>query len=269
MVNTSRKSLLALAIAVALLVAVSLASSDSASASHSWNGYHWARTANPFTLKLGDNVSTKWDAHLATASADWSVSDVLDTAVVAGLGGNSCKAQTGRIEVCSKKYGAVGWLGIAQVWVSGLHITKATAKMNDTYFNTPAYNTPAWRQLVMCQEIAHGFGLDHQDEIFTNANLGTCMDYTNDPDGPPSNEHPNQHDYDALDLIYAHLDTTTTVASPTGSSRFGLDGDDDGGNWGRAVGRDGNGRDNKFERDFGNGQKLITHVFWVDGTGPK
>ena len=23
---------------------------------HSWGGYHWARTSNPFTLKVGDNV---------------------------------------------------------------------------------------------------------------------------------------------------------------------------------------------------------------------
>lgn len=27
-------------------------------ASHSWNGYHWARTSNPFTLKLGNNLTT-------------------------------------------------------------------------------------------------------------------------------------------------------------------------------------------------------------------
>ncbi len=35
----------------------------------------------------------------------------------------------------------------------------------------------------MCQEIGHDFGLDHQDENFNNPNLGTCMDYTNDPLG--------------------------------------------------------------------------------------
>ncbi|MCW2640621.1 MAG: hypothetical protein JWP76_2927, partial [Dactylosporangium sp.] len=63
----------------------------------------------------------------------------------------------------------------------------------------------------MCQEIAHTFGLDHQDEIFDNPNLGTCMDYTNNPTGPPSNEHPNQHDYDQLVTIYAHLDSSSTV----------------------------------------------------------
>jgi hypothetical protein len=40
----------------------------------------------------------------------------------------------------------------------------------------------------MCQEVGHTFGLDHQDENFNNTNLGTCMDYTNDPS---TNQHPN------------------------------------------------------------------------------
>ena len=59
------------------------------------------------------------------------------------------------------------------------------------------YNTPAYRRFVTCQELGHDFGLDHQDEVFDNPNLGSCMDYTNDPDGgaggasatDPSNEH--------------------------------------------------------------------------------
>lgn len=25
---------------------------------HAWGTYHWARTANPFALKLGDNVTS-------------------------------------------------------------------------------------------------------------------------------------------------------------------------------------------------------------------
>ena len=53
-------------------------------ANHSWGGYHWARTSNPFTLKLGDNLTAPWDQSLATASADWSLSSVLDTTIVIG-----------------------------------------------------------------------------------------------------------------------------------------------------------------------------------------
>ena len=67
----------------------------------------------------------------------------------------------------------------------------------------------------MCQEVGHTLGLDHQDENFDNPNLGTCMDYTSDPG---TNQHPNQHDYDELEAIYAHLDTTTTVGSAAPAS---------------------------------------------------
>ena len=38
--------------------------SNNTSANHSWGGYHWARTANPFTIKAGDNVDSSWDAYL-------------------------------------------------------------------------------------------------------------------------------------------------------------------------------------------------------------
>lgn len=32
------------------------------SANHSWGTYHWSRTSNPFTLKVGDNVTANWDS---------------------------------------------------------------------------------------------------------------------------------------------------------------------------------------------------------------
>ncbi len=234
-------------------------------ASHSWGPYHWARMSNPFTLKLGDNVTSTWDAYLAEASSDWSVSSVLDTAIVGGQGGKNCRATSGRVEVCNRKYGNNGWLGIAQIWVNGNgHITQGLAKMNDTYFNTSTYNMPAWRRLVMCQEVAHTFGLDHQDETFGNPNLGTCMDYTSDPDGPLSNEHPNAHDYEQLELMYAHLDSSTTLsAAVPGGNGQDVDWDNPKG-WGKALQKDGKGRYSHFERDLGNGHKVFTFVLWAD-----
>ena len=168
-------------------------------AEHAWGTYHWGRTANPFTLQLGDNVSSTWDAYLRTTASDWSASSVLDTVVKSGkTKPNTCRATNGRVEVCSAKYGFNGWLGVAQIWISGSHIVKGTTKVNDTYFNTATYNTAAWRNMVMCQEVGHTLGLNHQDENFSNTNLDTCMDYTSDP---TSNQHPNQHDYDMLDTI--------------------------------------------------------------------
>ena len=135
--------------------------------------------------------------------------------------------------------------------------------MNDTYFNTATYNTPAWRRLVMCQEVAHAFGLDHQDENFSNPNLGTCMDYTNDPDGPPSNEHPNAHDYAQLETIYTHLDSTTTVGQTVPGPGKHAEGADVA-EWGKSLRQDGNGRTSLYVRDLGNGEKLFTFVIWVE-----
>lgn len=234
-------------------------------ATHSWGGYHWSRSANPLNLKLGDNVSTIWDSNLATASTDWSVSSVLDTLVVTGqTNPKNCKAVIGRVEVCNSKYGNNGWLGIAQIWASGNHITQGTVKLNDTYFNTAKYNTPAWRQFVMCQEIGHTFGLDHQDENFSNPNLATCMDYTKDPS---TNQHPNQHDYDQLETIYAHLDETSSASSKTApAGAFGGDDIDtsDPKEWGKVVKESADGRSSLHERDLGKGNKVFTFVIWAN-----
>ena len=178
----------------------------------SWSNYHWARQSNPFTVKLGSNLSPAWVPYLNSTSSDWSVSSVLDTVVINGSSEpKSCLPTLGIIEICNSTYGETGWLGIAEIWVTSDHIIQATVRINDTYFITPKYNFPPFKSLVMCQEVGHTFGLAHQDEIQTNTNLGSCMDYSNNPAGPPSNERPNQHDYDELNLIYLHLDDITTV----------------------------------------------------------
>jgi hypothetical protein len=231
----------------------------SPSANHSWNGYHWARTSNPFFVSLGDNVSSVWDSHLDVASDDWSISALLDTAVDGGQAkGRNCRPPSGRVEVCDAAYGNNGWLGIAQISVSGKHITSGSVRLNDTYFNTSPYNTSAWRQLVVCQEVGHTFGLDHQDETFDNPNLGTCMDYTNNPS---TNQHPNAHDYEELEIIYEHLDSTTTV----GTAAHGAQGNppDSPSEWGQLMKTTHGGRTQVFERDFGNGQKVVTFVIWA------
>jgi len=220
---------------------------NSISGLHSWNGYHWARTSNPFTLNLRDNVSTTWDPYLNEASYDWSLSSVLDTTVML-FNGRSCRISAGSILICNSKYGKTGWLGIAQIWISGEHITQGIVKMNDTYFNMQQYNTPELRRLVMCQEIGHTLGLSHQDEDFYNIPLGSCMDYSSNP---VLNQHPNFHDYEELELIYEHLDTTTTVISST------LDGN----NWGNIVS---SGEKSRIHILCEDRECLITHVFEVE-----
>jgi hypothetical protein len=192
---------------VAAVIAVfAAAAAPSALANHSWGNYHWARAANPFTVPLVDSVSntaySNWDGALSGASADWSQSSVLDSPIVSGGGGNTrnCKATDGRIRVCNATYGFNGWLGLATIWLSGSHIVRATTKVNDSYFNSSSYSYTNERH-VMCQEVGHGYGLDHQDE--SGADLNTCMDYSNALDNPS----PNAHDYEQLETIYnSHVD---------------------------------------------------------------
>lgn len=254
-----------------------------ASAEHSWGGYHWARTSSPFALQLVDSVTTGWNPYLETTSTDWSASTALNTTIVSGNDSNStrkrCPAVLGKDRICNAAYGNNNWLGLAQVWVySDGHIAQGVVKLNDTYFNTATYNTPAWKNLVMCQEVGHTLGLDHQDETFDNPNLGTCMDYTNDPDGTLSNpdqlnnEYPNTHDYDMLldAIMYGHLDSTNTVASSIdggGKGRPVAVGQDidlnDPSAWGKAVKQDARGNGSLYERDLGNGEKLFTFVIWA------
>lgn len=261
-----------------LVVAGLVAAVVPALAGHGWGPspgvyYHWARTSNPFTLKVGDNVTSAWDAHLGTAISDWHASSVLNLTGVAGnLNPRTCKGTTGRVDVCNAKYGLNGWLGIASISITGgVHITKGTTKVNDSYYSPGSqYDTPAWRQFVMCQEIGHDFGLGHVNENFSDPNTGSCMDYTDNPaggGGEPNNEHPNQHDYDQLASIYSHLDSTTTVnaALPSASRVPAMD-DLDLNNraaWGRLVAASAGHGQETYELDLGHGNKIITHVIWT------
>ena len=239
-----------------VLIAMLAAFPLSAGATHAWSTYHWARTSNPFTLKVGDNVDANWDAYLNTTVSDWSQSNVLDLTKVAGsTTGRRCRATAGRIEVCNAAYGNNGWLGLAQIWLSSGHITQGTAKMNDSYFNQAQYNNPDEKNHVMCQEVGHTFGLGHTSEDGSTQN--TCMDYSTSP----TSTHPNQHDYDQLAIIYAHLDSTTTIGSaPAGFMNADVHAQE---NWGAKVSESADGRSAIFARDFGNGYLILTEVYWA------
>jgi hypothetical protein len=238
-------------------------------ANHSWGGYHWARTSNPFTLKLGDNLtSNDWKSHLAQTSQDWNSGNTpVITAIVAGESGTKrCRMVAGTTQVCNGGYGFNGWLGLASINITdGTHITQGSAKMNDSYFNTSTYNNPNEREHVMCQEVAHTFGLGHQDE--SGKSLNTCMDYfsnTGANAGSTLSTKPNQHDFDELRIIYSHTDSTTTLAAgATSPAVAGVDVSDDPNSWGQLVSQSKNGRSSTYERFERDGSKTVTHVFWT------
>jgi len=242
------------------VIAASAALVGTALASHSWRSYHWSRATNPLQLSVGDNVDSSWDSYLNGAIDDWSQSSVVTLARVASNKDPvSCSPTAGRIEACNASYGSTGWLGIAQIWLSGRsHISQAITKVNDTYFNQAPYNTPAWRRLVMCQEIAHDFGLDHQDVNFNNPNLGSCMDYTSNPSGPPSNEHPNPHDFEQLVTIYSHLDGSSGGGTGCKGKKCqnGLENAPPFSQASRANG-------DVYVDAAANGGHRVTHVFWT------
>ena len=89
------------------------------------------------------------------------------------------------------------------------------------------------------------------------------MDYTNNPE---TNQHPNKHDYDQLTTIYSHLDSFTSIQNgtqklPLGQSISQAITNSDFGNrsdWGRELRN--NGYIAQYERDFGNGNKLLTTI---------
>lgn len=242
-------------------------------ADHSWGKYKWKPGSIPFTLTLGDNVDSSWDGHLITSSVYWSASTVIDTFVDTGSTDPiSCSPEAGNVQVCNAEYGDTGWLGIAQIYGRGSSITAGVAKLNDTYYNMPFYNTAAWRLMVMCQEVAHTFGLSHQDETFDNVNLGSCMDYTDDPDGSIdgelSNEYPNQHDYDQLESIYASTKGGKNDGGSEGgggcnpkSPKCNPAATGDHAQFGRLM--SGRGGKEVYVKDLGNGLKMTTHVTWT------
>ena len=266
MFKTSRRITLVTAMVLSVLTMFAAVSY----ASHSWGGYHWARTSNPFTLKVGNNLSSSWTGHFNTAIADWSNSSVMNLTAIAGTAGKNCRMVAGTVQVCNRTYGNNGWLGLASINITGgTHITQGSAKMNDTYFNTSTYNNPNEKLHVMCQEIGHTFGLDHQST--SGASLNTCMDYfsnTGANAGSTLSIHPNTHDYDQLVTIYSHLDSFSTNAASNAASMDSAAGTrnevtDQPETWGQLMRQSKSGRSSVYGRLNSDGSETYTHVYWT------
>lgn len=270
-----------------ILTAICLVAAVPAFAGHAWENYHWKNSGTELNIPIHDTLSDdwrNWEYYLDVADGDWDQSPIFANTVYWDQplsNPKRCVSATGKIEVCNAAYGRTGWLGVAGIWVSGGHITKGYTKVNDTYFDTATYNTPAWRMFVMCQEIGHDFGLGHVNETFDDPNTGSCMDYTNDPDGgsggasetDPSNEHPNAHDYEQLEIQH-HWGTSdalgmiSTMAADATRPRTIEEIYAGASQWGAPVKFDKQGRPTTFRLvvpNHGGGENdmIITHVLWA------
>lgn len=245
-------------------------------AEHAWSSYHWARTKSSFDLTVVNSTTADWDGYVDQAVVDWSGSSSLN--MIQDPGGSiadkdrrQCNGPSGQVRICNMTYGQTGWLGIAGISIDTQgHITTGYTKLNDTYFSTAFYNTPAWKQSVTCQELGHNVGLGHQDEDFNNQSLYSCMDYQN-----PPYEYPNAHDFDQLALIYGHTDTYDSYSSggaPTPckgrkcqGAAVGIDNGNSPLGWGLSLGR--RGQSETFLRIDPDGTRHLTHVTWALGHG--
>jgi len=179
-------------------------SASGAYADNQWSNYHWEKKNTPpdhpiLTLSIGDNHTdvnpTHWSTLLDVVRSNWDQDD-------GGFGGaylavNIVDGGAGDIESYNDDYGNTGWLGLASIWITrgkNKHIVRGQSKVNDYYIGYDSFSEDFNWAHVLCQEIGHTFGLDH------NRDAGdTCM---NDQTALLS-PTPNDHDTDMLDIMYA------------------------------------------------------------------
>ena len=146
-------------------------------------------------LKLFFATSTSTTGNSGSlCSTDWDANVEIDSGVFI----------PNEIHVCNDFFGVdIGWVGLSITWfipATG-EIIVAQTLLNDDFLQDPGNTTwfnNAARQLVVCQEVGHGLGVDHQN----GRNKQTCMNRFFGV-GDSAFIDPNQHDFDQLAKIYS------------------------------------------------------------------
>ena len=269
------KAFLARAIGAALLlwVLTGVLQPAAIQASHSWAS-HWRRPSSAmFEVPTRRMLSSIWLTRFATAMADWRKPAMkkIRPKHTSSTGQNaSCPLFMNTMSVCNGNYGAVPWAGLAQVWSSGGHTVYGRAVQNDYYMT--GTQAVAYRQMVICQEIGHVLGLGHINVSFNTPNVGSCMDYTNDPDGgpggvsntDPDNMNPYAHDYAQINSRYSHIGMIPQIipglkqdVMPAAMATINPLKVED---FGALVARGDAGHTERYLRDYGNGWTVTTWV---------
>ena len=182
-------------------------------ASHGWSNYHWQRTSSALknipvrryhSASLGPSVQHGNDRLAESVDDENQASD----------GGfrqapnPSARCVTGQVSCATElwKYGLARFGSIAVK--RGAHLVGRSSQ-NNTY-SMAQYNNVAWRQLVICQEIGHTFGLGHVNVRINTPNTGSCMDYTNDPDGGRWRRQPQRQEQHASQCARLCVDQLET-----------------------------------------------------------
>jgi len=182
---------------------------------HFWDNYRWHKTTQNLHITIGDchNLSNiDWSSMLTDVIYHWNnvpenqdgTGEIYEPTNVSFF---QTTCETAMIKSYNDNYGDTDWLGHASIFINGDgYIVGATSKVNEYYSLT----TGQW-QHVLCQEIGHGFPLDHQSE--DGSDLNTCMDY----DMYHTNKYPNKHDVYLLNSLYGNttenINTTTTTTT--------------------------------------------------------
>jgi hypothetical protein len=199
-----------------------------ASADHTWSGYHWS--SDNLSPTVVDKTSSPLYGVPASV-AEWS-----------GLGAPIQPALTdaSKGDITVTEGFSPFWLGLARIRVEGGHITKGEVKLNTRLLQSYG---PAVADQVLCQEIGHVLGLDHNRDGPTGGTPDdSCM---NDQGHLGEYTSPNIHDTEQLVAVYNHTDVI----------------DDGGGNGG------GPPCDKKPDHpkcQSGNGVWITVHVFWAE-----
>jgi predicted Zn-dependent protease len=194
-------------LAVAAVAAVLMSFSPQASAAPCcYEGWHWKRSHNPFTVTVLSSATNTWATPLARAAAEWSKSSKLNIRIVQGNKSSAtrqaCVETRGEVHFCNGNYGNTGWSGLTEATLSGQHIVRIRIRVNDA--NTPAH----FRRLISCHELGHSLGLAH------NTRPTSCM-----RPGAGSTPHPDATDFAELNAIYRHLDRAASRNTGTRTIR--------------------------------------------------